>query len=200
MELSQLRPTVKNNIIVVDDFIPLSLQEKYKELLINSGATPWYFLNDITSMDNNQFRPALSHLIYDDGRKISDLEVDILAHLGAEKYGWKFNGLAQAKTLLQLPLNPTVIGDKLDHLHVDFHPYHPHLVVLYYVIDADGDTIITESKYDGKQPTTIKFDNQKVIAKVTPKQGRAVLFDGSHYHTAEQPKNGLRCIINLNIY
>jgi hypothetical protein len=35
--------------------------------------------------------------------------------------------------------------------------------------------------------------------RVTPKQGRAVIFDGKYYHTARQPKDKLRCIINFNI-
>ena len=35
--------------------------------------------------------------------------------------------------------------------------------------------------------------------KVTPKQGRMVLFDGSLYHTAEQPLNNVRCVVNYNL-
>ena len=38
-----------------------------------------------------------------------------------------------------------------------------------------------------------------VVMRVTPKQGRAVIFDGKYYHTAEQPKDNLRCIINFNV-
>ena len=35
--------------------------------------------------------------------------------------------------------------------------------------------------------------------KVTPKQGRAVLFDGMLMHTAEQPINNIRCVVNYNL-
>lgn len=199
MALSPLKPTVKNNIIVIDDFIPLSLQEKYKETLFK-GNFPWYFGFNVTADNKDQFRPAVSHLIYDNGEKISPVEVDVLGHLGAAMFDWKFNSIAQAKTILQFPLNEKVLGNVVDDLHVDIDPFRPHLVVLYYVIDADGDTIITEAKYSGNKQTLLKFENQKILEKVTPKQGRAVLFDGSHFHTAEQPKNGMRCIINLNIY
>ena len=36
--------------------------------------------------------------------------------------------------------------------------------------------------------------------RVTPKQGRVVLFDGSFYHTAEQCRvNNRRCIVNYDL-
>ena len=35
--------------------------------------------------------------------------------------------------------------------------------------------------------------------KVTPKQGRVIVFNGSYWHTAEQPKDNNRCVINTNI-
>jgi len=39
----------------------------------------------------------------------------------------------------------------------------------------------------------------KVYKRVTPKQGRVVIFNGLHWHTAEQPKDNVRCIINYNL-
>ncbi len=194
-----LRTANKGDIIVVDNIIPLSLQEKYKQWLFKDNF-PWYYMQDITTAENLQLRPALSHMLYDNGVKSSPLEVEALAHIGAEKFGWTINSIVNGKTILQFPLNPTILGTEKDNLHVDIDPFYPHLVVLYYVIDADGDTIITETKTNGQTPSTIKFENQKILQKVTPKQGRAVLFNGSYYHTAEQPQNGMRCVINLNIY
>ena len=35
--------------------------------------------------------------------------------------------------------------------------------------------------------------------RITPKQGRVVLFDGSYYHTAEQPLNNIRCVVNYDL-
>jgi hypothetical protein len=39
----------------------------------------------------------------------------------------------------------------------------------------------------------------KVKKKVTPKQGRVVIFDGYHWHTGTQPQKGMRCVINSNV-
>ena len=66
-----------------------------------------------------------------------------------------------------------------------------HLVALYYVCDSDGDTII----YNERE----KLGTYTIKQKVTPKQGRIVLFDGSLYHTAEQPLNNVRCVVNYNL-
>ena len=35
--------------------------------------------------------------------------------------------------------------------------------------------------------------------KVTPKQGRVVIFDGGLYHTAQQSLKKIRCIVNYNL-
>ena len=35
--------------------------------------------------------------------------------------------------------------------------------------------------------------------KIKPKRGRVVLFDGKLYHTAEQPNNHKRCIVNYDL-
>ena len=67
--------------------------------------------------------------------------------------------------------------------------------------DSDGDTIIYDEKWDGHNR---HIDNEiakqwTIVEKVTPKQGRVVVFNGYHYHTAEQPRHNNRCIINFNV-
>ena len=44
-------------------------------------------------------------------------------------------------------------------------------------------------------------ETKKLLIKkrVTPKQGRLVVFDGRYWHTAEQPKYNKRCVINTDI-
>jgi hypothetical protein len=185
-------------MLVIDDFIPKSLQEKYKSWLLEDEF-PWYYIPDVTNMDNVQKRPALSHKIYENGVKTSMLDVEYLGHLGAEKYKWDFNGILHAKTILQFPLNLNFAGIDLDFLHTDINPHIPHLVVLYYVLDSDGDTIICDLKNTGFGRNDLHAKDYKVLQKVKPKQGRAVIFDGTYYHTAEQPRDNVRCIINMNI-
>ena len=79
-----------------------------------------------------------------------------------------------------------------------------HFVMLYYVCDSDGDTII----YNEKCSDLNEFNNNlnvvektrfSIQRKITPKQGRVVLFNGRLYHTAEQPNHNVRCIVNYDL-
>ena len=88
--------------------------------------------------------------------------------------------------------------------HIDIYS-RKHLVCLYYVCDSDGDTIIyneREREISNEDYTTVKervTPNLTIKQRVTPKQGRVVLFDGWLMHTAEQPINNVRCIVNYNL-
>ena len=96
----------------------------------------------------------------------------------------------QGRSFLQLPL--TTKKGKVDTPHIDTDD--KHFVMLYYVCDSDGDTIIYNER-EKDRPDGIYTIKQRV----TPKQGRVVLFDGWLMHTAEQPINNVRCIVNYNL-
>ena len=55
--------------------------------------------------------------------------------------------------------------------------------------------MIIKQKKEGDMPF---FEDVKELKRITPKQGRVVIFDGMYWHT-EQPKKDVRCIINFNI-
>lgn len=75
----------------------------------------------------------------------------------------------------------------------------PHMVAIYYINDSDGDTFIMNEKL---QPEHEEFGakvHTTVAARVTPKQGRIVLFDGLRYHAPSNPiKFADRYIMNIN--
>jgi hypothetical protein len=77
--------------------------------------------------------------------------------------------------------------------HID--DYQDHLVLLYYVNDSDGDTLLYKNIYDPEQ------DNDMIIeSRISPKAGRAVLFMGDTYHSFHYPnKHDTRSVININI-
>lgn len=70
-----------------------------------------------------------------------------------------------------------------------------HLVLLYYVEDSDGDTLLYTNRYNEEK------DNEMIIEhRISPKAGRAVLFDGSTYHSFYYPNmHNTRSVININI-
>lgn len=184
-------------MLIVDNLISPAYQEELKETFLDSKF-PWGFIPDVTSAGVDINAPALIHNF----RWSSTTHCpyyDIVAPIaakGAEAVNYNLHNVIQCRSFLQFPLSTTFYNKEIDFLHIDLD--YEHLVVLYYVLDADGDTLITNKTFqDEQKPYLDKVEN--VVLRVTPKQGRAVIFDGKYYHTAQQPKDNLRCIINFNV-
>ena len=192
---------MKDKILVFDDIIDLEYQEKIKKVLLSDDQYkgyefPWYFTQDVTDPLNSktQKRSAFYH-----GYVVSDDEImgtidSVFHHLlvplidnSCYKIGKQDVTIIKGRSFLQLPIN--FKGEREDSPHVDITD--DHFVMLYYVCDSDGDTIIFNEREKSE-----KYTIQK---RVTPKQGRVVLFDGAFYHTAEQPIDNVRCIINYDL-
>ena len=94
-------------------------------------------------------------------------------------------------------------GSKISDIHVN--QKFPHLVLLYYVNDSDGDTIFFDKSIDDVEINDILMDNPEtkynfdIIDKVSPKKGRILFFDGKRYHASSSPTKGIRCIITLDL-
>ena len=110
-----------------------------------------------------------------------------LIETACHKVGEKNVNILKGRSFLQLPINYN--GERIDTPHIDI--VDDHFVILYYVCDSDGDTIIYNEK--------VKSDSYTIQKRITPKQGRVVAFDGSYYHTAEQPVDNIRCVVNYDL-
>lgn len=186
---------------ILDDVIPKSLQDAIENTLFGQGF-PWFFVDNVTFKDGTSYTPAFSHVYKNLDGPINSSTFDLvslIAHAALEKTASYFGEVLQARSFLQMPLNPAVLSNAVDELHIDCAT--PHTVVLYYVCDSDGDTIIVDKKFNPAigAELTCKHTDYEVLARVTPKKGRAVVFDGALYHTAEQPTKNKRCIINFNL-
>ena len=195
---------MKNKILVFDDILDLEYQERIKNILIgeetfNGYYFPWYFTQDVTKHNDvdSQKRSAFFHG-YVDNKNDNDNNVgtvnSIFHHLfvplienACRKIDKQNVNVIKGRSFLQLPINYK--GERIDTPHVDI--VGDHFVILYYVCDSDGDTIIYNEK--------VKSDNYTIQKRITPKQGRVVLFDGSYYHTAEQPIDNIRCVVNYDL-
>ena len=188
----------KGEILVIDDFVSLEYQEKIKQELMGIGNTfPWYYTEDVTGAGeyDSQHRPALAHeyvRINDDD--ISEID-SVYHHLftpmlskACQYLKMPEMNVIQGRSFLQFPLNLNSSDDDTPHVDLD---EEEHTVVLYYVLSSDGDTVIYNERLESTTYT--------VKQKVTPNQGRVVIFDGRQYHTAQQPTKGTRCIVNYNL-
>jgi hypothetical protein len=190
-----------DKFLIIDDIVSLEKQDKIKETLLNHSF-PWFYLNDTTYPNiTSTNTPALKHyyrLDYKTNSQFYSLIEDI-GDKGAELYGFDYTDVSQVRSFLQFPLNTNWRKQFVDKLHCDSDL--EHLVVLYYVLDSDGDTIIVNKKFETGEGirTDLEYTDYEVLHRITPKKGRAVIFNGKYYHTAEQPTNGVRCIINFNL-
>ena len=187
-----------DKIYVFDDIIEKDYQNKIKSILIgqvryNDEDFPWYYIDDVTASGEyeNQKRGAFVHdyVHYEYGIE-SDfhyLFLDLIKK-SCSKLKIKEVDALQGRSFLQLPTN--IKREDVDSPHTDMQ--FKHFVMLYYVCDSDGDTIIYNEK-------TISEKGFTVQKKVTPKQGRVVLFDGALYHTAQQPNHSIRCVVNYDL-
>ena len=187
-----------DKIYVFDDIITKDYQNRIKSILVgetryNDEDFPWYYIDDITSAGDyeNQKRGAFGHdyVNYEEGIE-SDfhyLFIDLIKN-SCSKLNIKEVDVLQGRSFLQLPTN--IKKEDVDTPHTDMSAQH--FVMLYYVCDSDGDTIIYNEKIISEKGLTVQ-------KKVTPKQGRVVLFNGAYYHTAQQPNHNLRCIVNYDL-
>ena len=192
-----------NEIYVFDNFIDIKYQKDIRDILLGEAdyeeeSFPWYYIEDVTSSGDpdSQHRSALGHQYVDyiEGEPVGE-KLTIFHHLFLDtlkkvcrKMVIRNINVLQGRSFLQFPLN---LKDRsVDTPHIDIHD-RKHIVALYYVCDSDGDTIIYNERKPSKSYT--------IKQRVTPKQGRMVIFDGSLMHTAEQPINNVRCIVNYNL-
>ena len=194
----------KMEIVVIDDIIDLEYQEGIKGILLGDDyfkgrPFPWFYTEDVTGAGDkdSQHRAALGHeyvYLEDNG------DVKVISHFHnmflpmlkevIRRVGVKQEdaGILQGRSFLQLPSN--IRREDVDTPHIDI-DRRKHLVALYYVCDSDGDTIIYTERVESETYT--------IKRRVTPKQGRVVIFDGTLYHTAEQPLHSTRCVVNYNL-
>ena len=189
--------------IIIDDVIDIS----YQDILLTQFVqrAPWYFINDITFQYGVSGRqtPALAHLLIDNEHDIYDTRfanmITPIAYEACKRIKYKIEKITKARSFLQFPLAESYRVKDNDLLHVD--QSYSHLVVLYYLADSDGETIIVNHKRqtDKGLEFNLEASDFPELVRVTPKKGRCVIFDGDYYHTAQQPINNLRGIINFNI-
>ena len=186
-----------SEIIVIDNIIDLDYQEQIKSILLGEinykdYEFPWNYTKDVTKSDcqDSQKRPAFTHgYVKLSGIVISEFH-DIFLNLikvCCHRLQMTEVDVIQGRSFLQLPL--TTKKGKVDTPHIDTDD--KHFVMLYYVCNSDGDTIIYNEK--------VQSDEYTIKKSVTPKQGRVVLFDGGLYHPAEQPTKDTRCVVNYNL-
>ena len=184
-------------ILVRDDIIPEYLQDYFELITLGiNGKTDRSIVGEMfqtidykckyepTAIENKNIKPPLSfvHILKDSmtlstnfsNFSLIPLQVCLALNICLED-------IFTARVQLICSQNT-----KLKHYapHTDLPT--PHSVLIYYVNDADGATVLFD-------------DNKNIIKEVEPKKGRILLFNGAILHGGGIPRNSNRCIVNFDI-
>lgn len=171
-----------------DNIIPKNLQHLIQEYVENTQGLIWRIKKDFGSNtnrnDNYTVSPGFQNVFIND-LGISDKNFFKLTKPIVDNsfnlLNLSYKEITIGRTFYQMPLRHY---EGLAMPHIDTHE--PHIVVLYYVLDSDGDTVF--------------FNNdKKIIKSVTPKKGSVVVFNGNTYHSNYLPIENNRSVINFNV-
>lgn len=182
--------------IVDDDFLPKQIVQNLKHLQgvpFEYHQSSCYKNKDYSLLDARgceHYAPQFVHMLYENGQRSSENFELVCGNI--LKYFFEKHNI-QEKTLIRAKVNLTTRGSgKKTTPHIDYH--RKHYVMIYYVNDSDGDTIIYKQKYGEKRLWLTPYK------RVSPKAGRCVLFDGLHFHSPSLPKRKTaRCVVNMNL-
>ena len=192
-------------IKVIDNYLPKEYVDNIERLFLkpeinNSSEIAWFY-NDYTASkdadylkkikDNKHFYDSyqFTHIFYNMGEKNSSHFDKIVRILEDTKVNWK--SIERAKANFTTNLTKYKPGDIVVP-HQDINPNNDNyknkkfISIIYYVHDTDGDTVFYDKEC------------KKIIKKVTPKKGRAVIFDSLIFHSFMRPiKSEKRVVINF---
>lgn len=180
---------------IIDDVIPKPYQDELENILFNRE-----FIEITKPVSESPVDGVIGHVHWLYRNNIKNEYFYLIENLFEEickKSGYKKDNLYCARTFLQEQSNLETYS-YIPYLHIDL--IIPHVVFLYYVTDADGETLLVNKKYESGNPQYIEPNmDWEVLKAVHPKKGRVLIFDGAYYHTSGISKKGVRCAINFNV-
>jgi hypothetical protein len=192
------------DIVELDDLIPKLYQDQI-EAELTSSQMAWFFRLEpgrtVSALGASGVEASYSGFsntvfhVENTGAPPSQMTALLLPLLFAfcDKANKPFNRLLR----IRLGLYPRIMIEAPHQPHVDF--YFPHYNALYYVNDADGDTVIFEETSDevpkASLPAYLRDDRFTPARRVTPKKGKIVGFEGKHYHASMHPMKATHRIV-----
>lgn len=185
-----------DDIVIIDNLLPKQHLD-FITWFFMRGDTPWYFQKDITYSSDQESEKSVNHygfsnLVFDrQGQPNSQTSAFYIilpiVYKALESIDDEVETMYRMRAFLQMPVAD--IGDRVNNPHVDL-PIE-HTVILYYLTDSDGETVIYNE--------TEKSNEYTVKQRIEPKKGRCVIFNGKHYHSSSRPTNGIRTILNVDL-
>lgn len=188
---------------VIDNFLPTEAFVKLKDICVNSSTFPWFLTETaypekgVSSNSQVSFANAMYMNTHSNDALYLSISNILATALSFRNYDM-VTGLYRIRAGLQIPLPSK--QKKINNPHIDINE--PHKVLLLYMNDSDGDTILYNEKHDYSDIDMADYVNNNeftVMDRVSPKGNRAVIFDGYHWHSSSTPtKSDKRVVLNCN--
>jgi hypothetical protein len=172
-----------SDLITIRDIIPKT-QQKFLLDLVTGIEFDWHYLDEVTyekTIENKKSVPGFCNMLYSNGtnNQHANLFYPILLEL-LDQTGMKMKQLFRMRLglLMNTAYSMPHLPYSYNNPHVDM--LDDHMVGLYYLNDADGDTVVFKQ--------TEESESYNVKHRISPEQGKLVCFDGKHYHASTCPK------------
>jgi hypothetical protein len=187
------------DFLEIENFLPPSYAQILEDMICKSGEFMWQY----NASTNDQSAPQIMnktgkayeadqfvHALFQEGARRSPF-FDIvfpMFYFMEEKTGVTLAAVERIKANL-LVQKPSLDPDAYNTPHIDI-PDPGFKSLLYYVKDGDGDTFIFNETIEQKKPLTLR-------KRVTPKKGKALLFNSNIWHASSHPReNATRVVLN----
>jgi hypothetical protein len=190
---------------IIENVIPLNIQNDIEKAILDVRF-PWHFIpsSDISNLVYEDYLKAKQDL-YQDCHIVDPPQFfqNILTDHGEPSFffGWfapildqiKFEGMR----ILRMKINMTFPYAGTTALsygipHVDLPDEPAYTTGIYYVTDADGDTLLFNEKHGHQGRLSIQ-------SRINPKKGKLVLFEGNTLHAPTPTfSNKVRIVLNIN--
>jgi len=191
------------NTTIIEQVISPDIQEELKFIMFET-LFPWFYQKSLSQDCSDLFKhnyssvPGFAHVFYNEYGAIGnfyDFVFPIIEN-SCQALGINFKELYYGRAFFQMPGKHASLSIP----HIDI-PDKEHLVLIYYVLNADGETVLfnrTHNMDDTIQDSTPLLEND-ILHKIKPQQGNVLAFNGSTYHANILPIEHERCIINFNL-
>jgi hypothetical protein len=176
-------------MIEIENFIPPSYQDIIEDIIFKTSDFQWAYTPSTNNQKEQQLmkRDAASydseqlvHMMFLENSKRSQF-FDVLFpffYFMEEKTGVRMEAIERIKA--NMLLRSSEPPERYNTPHIDV-PDPGYKSLLYYVRDSDGDTVIFNETYRDSKGLSVN-------KRVSPKKGRAILFDSNVWHASSNPR------------
>ena len=193
---------VTDDIFIIENFLPHFYENLLEHVFLSNDILHWQKQENIawddSSLSKDKIRIGYSHIMADDKTSFPYPKSEAFHFVfpmvvtAFDCVGIEVKNFIMSRAFLTEP-----IYNDAEPTHIDYP--HEHWTCLYYPHTVDGDTNFMKEFYPDITIDDAKNTNFNMIASVTPKKGRCVLFDGYRYHNSYRSKTEKRVVINSNV-